>query len=127
MINYTFGLSNSCILFLTYREIKYNLLLIIQDVWETNLSRLLETLDNRHKEHVTDTEKAKKKCDVNRTIGASSIDWAQMSMFYLNTETESSLRDVVLNKKRTMDNVQKHNNCINGPSSQTFRSYDRKF
>jgi hypothetical protein len=29
----------------------------------------------------------------------------------------------VLNKNRTMDNIQKHNNRINIPSSQTFRSY----
>jgi hypothetical protein len=28
---------------------------------------------------------------------------------------------VVLNKNRTMDNVQKHNNCVTIPSSQTFR------
>jgi hypothetical protein len=51
-------------------------------------------------------------------IGTSSIDWAQLSRFYLNTETESSLRNVVfwstnravfLDKKRKMDNVQKHN------------------
>jgi hypothetical protein len=29
----------------------------------------------------------------------------------------------VLNKNRRMDNVQKHNNCINISSSQIFRSY----
>jgi hypothetical protein len=28
-------------------------------------------------------------------IGTSSIDWAQLSRFYLKTETESSLRNVV--------------------------------
>jgi hypothetical protein len=28
-------------------------------------------------------------------IGTSSIDWAQLSTFYLKTETESSLRNVV--------------------------------
>jgi hypothetical protein len=48
-------------------------------------------------------------------IGTSSIDWAQLSKFYLKTETESSLRNVVfrkvhrtvfLNKDRTLDNVQ---------------------
>jgi hypothetical protein len=47
-------------------------------------------------------------------IGTSSIDWAQLSMLYLKTETESVLRNVVflninrtvfLNKDRTMDNV----------------------
>jgi hypothetical protein len=37
-------------------------------------------------------------------IGTNSVDWAQLSRFYLNTETESS--------PKTMDIVQKHNNCI---------------
>jgi hypothetical protein len=32
-------------------------------------------------------------------------------------------QDGVLDKNRAMDNVQKHNSCINVPSSQTFRSY----
>jgi hypothetical protein len=32
-------------------------------------------------------------------------------------------RTVVLDKDRTMDNVQEHNVCITVPSSQTFRSY----
>jgi hypothetical protein len=46
-------------------------------------------------------------------IGTSSIDWAQ-----LKTETKSSLQNVVfLNKNRTMDNVRKHNICINVPLS----------
>jgi hypothetical protein len=31
-------------------------------------------------------------------IGTSSIDWAQLSRFYLKTETESSLRNVVFCK-----------------------------
>jgi hypothetical protein len=53
-------------------------------------------------------------------IGSSSIDWAQLSRFYLKTETESSLRNVVfwkinrtvfLDKDKIMDNVQKHNTC----------------
>jgi hypothetical protein len=36
-------------------------------------------------------------------IGTSSIDWAQLSRFYLKTETESSLGNVVfLNKKRAV-------------------------
>jgi hypothetical protein len=66
-------------------------------------------------------------------IGTSSIDWAQLSRFYLKTETETSLRIVVLkysykqdgvsDKNRTIDNVQKHNICVNISSSQTFRSY----
>jgi hypothetical protein len=59
-------------------------------------------------------------------IGTSSIDWAQLSRFYLKTETESSLRNVVfLHKGRTMDNGQQHNICTNAPSEQTFRSYLR--
>jgi hypothetical protein len=61
--------------------------------------------------------------------GTSSIDWAQLSRFYLKAVTEPSLRNVVLcninrtvsvDKNRTMDNVQKHNICTNVPSSQTF-------
>jgi hypothetical protein len=45
------------------------------------------------------------------------------SRFHLKPETESCLRNVVfLNKSRTTDNVQKHDICVNVPSSQTFRS-----
>jgi hypothetical protein len=53
-------------------------------------------------------------------IGISSIDWAQVNRFYLKTETESSLRNVIfwninrtmfLDKNRTLDNVQKQNIC----------------
>jgi hypothetical protein len=40
-------------------------------------------------------------------IRTSSIVWARLSRFYLKTELESSA--VVLNKNRTMDNVQKNN------------------
>jgi hypothetical protein len=40
--------------------------------------------------------------------------------FHLKSETESILRNVVC-LNRTMDNVQKHYNCIHIPSSQTFR------
>jgi hypothetical protein len=51
-----------------------------------------------------------------KLIGTSSIDWAQLSRFYLKTETETSMRNVVLKYKqdgvldenRTMDNVQKY-------------------
>jgi hypothetical protein len=54
----------------------------------------------------------------------SSIDWAQLSRFYLKTETESSLRNVVFSKiidqAKPMDNDQKHNIRTN---IQTFRSY----
>jgi hypothetical protein len=61
---------------------------------------------------------------------SSSIDWAQLSRFYLEMETESSLRNVFwkinrtefLDKDRTIANVQKHNIYTNIPSSQTFRS-----
>jgi hypothetical protein len=64
-------------------------------------------------------------------ISTSSIDWAQLSRFYLKTDIESSLRNVVLKNKQgcvldkdmTMDNVQKHNICTNVPSSQTFSPY----
>jgi hypothetical protein len=37
-------------------------------------------------------------------IGASSIDWAQLSNFHLKMETESSLQNTVcLNKNRAKD------------------------
>jgi hypothetical protein len=60
-------------------------------------------------------------------IGTSSIDWAQLSGFYLKTKTESSLQDVVfwntkqsgvLDKNKT-DSVQKNHICHNVPSPQT--------
>jgi hypothetical protein len=54
--------------------------------------------------------------------GTNSINFVQMSRFNLKIEREFSLRDVVLYNNRTMDNVQKHNNFIYIPSSQTFRS-----
>jgi hypothetical protein len=63
-------------------------------------------------------------------IGTSSIDWSQLSRFYLKTETESSLRNVMflkinrtvfIDKYRTMDNVQKHNSCIRLSISVEFR------
>jgi hypothetical protein len=45
-------------------------------------------------------------------IGNSSVEWTQLSRFQLKTESESSLRNVVLlNKNRRMENVQKHNIC----------------
>jgi hypothetical protein len=44
--------------------------------------------------------------------GISSIDWAQPSRFHPKTETESSLRNVVLwNINSMVNNVQKHNIC----------------
>jgi hypothetical protein len=63
--------------------------------------------------------------------GTSCIDWAQLSRFYLKTETESSFRKVVfwkmnrmvfLDKDRTVDNVQKRSICFNVPSPQSFSS-----
>jgi hypothetical protein len=32
---------------------------------------------------------------IGREIGTSSVDWSQLIRFYLKTETESSLRNVV--------------------------------
>jgi hypothetical protein len=54
-------------------------------------------------------------------IKTNSVDWAQLSrLFNLKTETDSNFRnDVFLIKNRTMDNIQKRNNCIITPSSQT--------
>jgi hypothetical protein len=53
-----------------------------------------------------------------------SVDWAQLSRFYLKTETESSLRNTMFwNINRKMDYVQKYNICTKAPSSRTFRSY----
>jgi hypothetical protein len=51
-------------------------------------------------------------------------------MFYPRTETESNIRNVVfkykqdgvLDKNRTMDNVQKHNICINGRNDKFAKS-----
>jgi hypothetical protein len=59
-------------------------------------------------------------------IRTTSIDCAKLSMFYLNTETESTLRNVafkykqagVLDENRTMDNVQKHGRAIPQAVSQ---------
>jgi hypothetical protein len=69
-------------------------------------------------------------------IGTSSIDWIQLSRFYLNSYTESSLRNVVvwkingtvfLDKDRMMDNDQKRNICnkkisfFSSPPSNVYR------
>jgi hypothetical protein len=40
----------------------------------------------------------------------------------MKMETESSFQNAVLNKSMMMDNVQKHNNCVNITLAQTFRS-----
>jgi hypothetical protein len=54
-------------------------------------------------------------------MGTTSFDWAQLSMFYLKKETESSLQNVVffnkkkngvLDKNRAIDNVQQCHICI---------------
>jgi hypothetical protein len=46
-------------------------------------------------------------------IGTSSIEWAQLSRFHLKTETEPSSETLcVSNKNMTMDNNQKHSNCM---------------
>jgi hypothetical protein len=58
-------------------------------------------------------------------IGIRSISWAQLCRFLPEDgdRIQSPKRYVLINKKRMMTNVQKHNNFINIPSSQTFRSY----
>jgi hypothetical protein len=62
----------------------------------------------------------------------SSCLYRKVSKFYLKTEAESSLQNVVfcnvnrmvfLDKDRIIDNVQKCNICTNVPLSQTFNSY----
>jgi hypothetical protein len=67
-------------------------------------------------------------------IGTTSIDWAQLSGFYLKMETESSLQNVMswkinrtafLDKDRMMDNVQTHYICTN-VLSQTFQPYTER-
>jgi hypothetical protein len=57
--------------------------------------------------------------------GTSSVDWTQLSRSHLKTETESSFRNLAfLNKNGTMDNVQKHNNCID---KLMFPQVNKKF
>jgi hypothetical protein len=55
---------------------------------------------------------------VSPEIGTSSINWAQVSRFFLKTETESSVWNFILKNKQDGvfrkiqdDNVQKHNIC----------------
>jgi hypothetical protein len=55
-------------------------------------------------------------------IGTSSVDWAQ-----LKTDTESSLRNIVLNKNRTVDNVQKHNNCTKFTCIKVQKSENKSY
>jgi hypothetical protein len=49
--------------------------------------------------------------------------WPTWVGFYLRTETVCLL-NVVFKQKMAMDNVQKLNNCISIPLSQTFISYE---
>jgi hypothetical protein len=65
-------------------------------------------------------------------IGTSSIDWAQLSKFYLKTEIDSSVRNVVfcninrkviLDKDRTIDNVQEHNFCTDGWTDEQINGW----
>jgi hypothetical protein len=47
-----------------------------------------------------------------------------MGRLHLDTETESSLRNVMFEiEDRTMDNVQNCDSYINIPSSHTYKSY----
>jgi hypothetical protein len=74
-------------------------------------------------------KKEKQRSKLFPEIGTGSIDWAQLSRFFLKMETESSLwnvvfwninRTVLLGKDKMMENVQKYNICTNVPLSQTF-------
>jgi hypothetical protein len=57
-------------------------------------------------------------------VGTSSIDWAQLSRFFPEDGDRNQLPiHCVLNKNRTLDNVQKRNICIIVASSQTFTTY----
>jgi hypothetical protein len=56
-------------------------------------------------------------------IGTSSIDCVHLSRFNLRTETESSVRNVCFIEKTGRWIMPRNSNCINIPSSQTFRSY----
>jgi hypothetical protein len=53
-------------------------------------------------------------------IGTSSTDCAQLSRLLSEDEDTSPVSETLfLNQNRTMDKVQKVNNCINIPPSQT--------
>jgi hypothetical protein len=56
-----------------------------------------------------------------KNLGTSSINWVQLSMFLPEDGDLFGLWNFAL--KNRMMYVKKHNNCINTPSSQTFRSY----
>jgi hypothetical protein len=62
-----------------------------------------------------------RRCELALSIGPS---WVHFTWRRRQNPVSETLR--VLDKNRTMDNVQKHNISINVPSSQTFRSYKYK-
>jgi hypothetical protein len=62
-------------------------------------------------------------CALLRRYGLAPSIMPNWVGFHLRTEVESSLRKVVLNTIQKMDNVQKHINCSNIPSSRALKSY----
>jgi hypothetical protein len=57
-------------------------------------------------------------------IVTSPIAWVQLSRFHLSWRLNSvSETSYVSNKKKTVDNVHKHNNCISIQKSRTFMDY----
>jgi hypothetical protein len=99
-------------------------------LWRWCISKNIIFLDIVHlpvyisNPHVSDTEfrlhvKLTQFCPIDKAspylrTPVPTQDRAQLSRLYLKTKTESSLRNVVFwNIKRTMDNVQKHNICVN--------------
>jgi hypothetical protein len=56
-------------------------------------------------------------------VGASSIYWDQLRRYFTWGRRQSGLRNVVLIKNRTTNNVQKVSNCINIPSTRISISY----
>jgi hypothetical protein len=55
-------------------------------------------------------------------LGTSSVDWAKLSRFYLKTETEPSLQNIVLNKNGMMDNFYKYSSCRSYPQKLALTS-----
>jgi hypothetical protein len=98
--------------------------------WGRNLPAFRkETLFHLQSRYKSRNSKAKLSLVQNPDMGT---DWTQLSRSYLKTETECSLRntvfwknkhDSVLDKDKTMDNVQKRNIFTNVPPSRTLRSY----
>jgi hypothetical protein len=57
-------------------------------------------------------------------IGTGSIDWGQVSKLFTWGRRQCSFSETLFYiKHRTIGNIQKVDNCINLPSSQTFRTY----